>query len=169
MNESFLSLKFEKKIIWKNLNVDKFSNGDPIQEAKTNEEWVNACKERKPVWAHYDNDEDNGIKYGKLYNWYAINDKRGLAPKGWHISTEEEWLVLEKLLNFDYNGATKLKSTEGWNDNRNGTNKSGFNALPGGSRLTDGRFMYVGEDASYWTSTQDKEDLTLAIYRNITT
>lgn len=65
--------------IWmtRNLNVDKFCNGDPIPETKTNEEWIKAGENGKPAWCYYDNDPANGEKYGKLYNWYAVNDPRG--------------------------------------------------------------------------------------------
>lgn len=73
-----------------NLNVDNFQNGDIIPEAKTTEEWEQAGKRQQPVWCYYDYDINNGKKYGKLYNWYAVNDPRGLAPKGWHIPSDEE-------------------------------------------------------------------------------
>jgi len=72
----------------KNLNVSIFANGDPIPEVKTNEEWKKAAEEKKPAWCYYENDPANGAIYGKLYNWYAVSDPRGLAPKGWHIPIE---------------------------------------------------------------------------------
>jgi uncharacterized protein (TIGR02145 family) len=62
-----------------NLNLDKFSNGESIPEAKTNKEWENAGKNQQPAWCYYENDSKRGSKYGKLYNWYAVNDSRGLA------------------------------------------------------------------------------------------
>jgi serine/threonine protein kinase len=82
--------------IWmtKNLNVDKFRNGDPIPEAKTDEEWLKAGKNEHPAWCYYDNDPKNGEQYGKLYNWFAVNDPRGLAPNGWHIPKNKEWDLL---------------------------------------------------------------------------
>ena len=77
--------------VWmtENLNVDKFRNGDPISHAKTDEEWVKAGENGSPAWSHYDNDPANGEKYGKLYNWYAVNDSRGLAPEGWKIPSDD--------------------------------------------------------------------------------
>jgi uncharacterized protein (TIGR02145 family) len=73
--------------IWmtKNLDVSKFRNGDPIPEAKTDEEWVKAGENKQPAWCYYENNPANGAKYGKLYNWYAVSDARGLAPVGYHI------------------------------------------------------------------------------------
>ncbi len=76
--------------VWtsKNLDVEQFNNGDKIPEAKTNEEWNLANKNKTSAWCYYDNDNKNGMKYGKLYNWYAITDPRGIAPKGWHIPSK---------------------------------------------------------------------------------
>ena len=69
----------------KNLNVSRFRNGEIIFEAKTIEEWEKAGENKTPAWCYYNNNPTNGAKYGKLYNWYAVNDIRALAPKGWHI------------------------------------------------------------------------------------
>ena len=66
----------------KNLDVSKFRNGDIVPEVRSQEEWSNAALENKPAWCYYNNDQANGVKYGKLYNWYAVNDPRGLAPEG---------------------------------------------------------------------------------------
>ena len=74
-----------------NLKVSKFANGEPIMEAKTTEEWHNAGKNKQPAWCYYNNDPKNDRKYGKLYNWYAVNDPRGLAPEGWHVPDDKEW------------------------------------------------------------------------------
>src|SRR5712675_951158 len=81
-----------------NLNVSHFKNGDEIPEAKTNEEWKKASDEHKPAWCNYDNDLMNGKKYGKLYNWYAVNDPRGLTPNGWHVPSNSE--CFEHLIKF---------------------------------------------------------------------
>lgn len=78
--------------IWmaENLNVEKFRNYETIPEAKTKSEWEEAGENKQPAWCYYDNDPVNGAKYGKLYNWYAVIDPRGLAPSGWHIPNEAE-------------------------------------------------------------------------------
>jgi uncharacterized protein (TIGR02145 family) len=76
--------------IWatRNLDASTFRNGDTIPEAKTDEEWKAAGNDKKPAWCYYNNDPANGKKYGKLYNYYAVKDKRGLAPEGWHIPSD---------------------------------------------------------------------------------
>jgi len=68
-----------------NLNVSTFKNGDKIPEAKTDEEWIIAGKEGKAVWCYYNFSLEKGKKFGKLYNWYAVNDSRDISPEGWHI------------------------------------------------------------------------------------
>jgi uncharacterized protein (TIGR02145 family) len=139
-----------------NLNVSTFRNGDPIPEIKTNEEWEKAYKEGKPAWCYYDNDSKNGIKYGKLYNWHAVNDSRGLAPHGWHVPTDAEWIMLSNYLGKD--AGKKMKSTSGWNKNGNGTNESGFSGLPGGSCF--GNFHDIGNYGYWWSSTENFSDFT---------
>ncbi len=91
--------EFLKKWSKKNLNVSKFRNGDNIPEAKTNEEWNKAGENKQPAWCYYNNDSLNGAKYGKLYNWYAVNDSRGLAPLGWHIPSDVEWSIVQDWIN----------------------------------------------------------------------
>ena len=142
--------------IAENLNVAQFRNGDTIPEVRTNEEWEKAGALRKPAWCYYDDDPENGKKYGKLYNWWAVNDPRGLAPEGWHIPKKEE---LTKLYNFlgkkyrqDINKV--MKATSGWNDDGNGTNKSGFAGLPGGYRnFAGGTSNGIGYYGYWWSSS----------------
>ncbi|MEY3342970.1 MAG: hypothetical protein RL090_654, partial [Bacteroidota bacterium] len=97
-----------------NLDVDKFRNGDPIKEAKTKEEWLEAAKNREPAWCYHELNEKDGDQYGKLYNYYAVMDPRGLAPEGWHIPSAAEFRILVGHLGCD--AATKLKSKSGWSD-----------------------------------------------------
>lgn len=137
-----------------NLDVSRFRNGDSIPEAKTNDEWVNAYANETPAWSYYTLDPDNEKTYGKLYNWYAVNDPRGLAPAGWHIPTDAEWVQLTAYLGGSGVAGTKLKSTSGWFREGNGTNESGFGALPGGARNFDGHFFYIGEAGYWWSSTE---------------
>lgn len=145
--------------IWmsKNLNVSKFVNGDPIIEAKTNEAWIEVGQKRIPAWCYYKNDSINGQKYGKLYNWFAVIDPRGLAPEGWHIPSEKEWQKLIETLGGVKVAGTKMKSNNGWKNNGNGTNESGFQGLPGGYRYEDGTFYSLGSHA-YWYSTTKVEN-----------
>jgi len=139
-----------QKWMTKNLDVDKFRNGDIIPEAKTNQEWKEAGKNKQSAWCYYQNDPSNGEKYGRLYNWYAVIDPRGLAPEGWHIPSDAEWKQLIDFLG-DLAG-TKMKSTDGWEDNGNGTNESGFNGLPAGERYSNGKFCGIGNYCLWWCS-----------------
>jgi uncharacterized protein (TIGR02145 family) len=145
------------KQVWmtENLNVDKFQNRDVIPEAKTAGEWKAYGDAEEAAWCYYDNDRKNGEKYGKLYNWYAVNDSRGLAPKGWHVPTDEEWTQLTVYLGGVEKAGAKMKSKDGWYNNGNGTNSSGFSGLPGGVRIDDGAFGIVGVGGYgfWWSST----------------
>ena len=142
--------------VWstKNLNVSTFRNGDPIPEAKTNEEWEKAGKNKQPAWCYYGIDPGNGAKYGKLYNWYAVSDPRGLAPTGWHIPSGKEWTILTDYLGGDSVAGAKMKSKTGWNGNDSATNSSGFSGLPGGARNLVGAFFFIGENGIWWSSTE---------------
>ena len=99
----------------KNLNVSKFRNGEAIPLAKTTAEWELALDKKQPAWCYYENKGENGTTYGKLYNWYAVTDPRGLAPNGYHIPTDAEWTILTDYLGGDTIAGTKMKSTSGWN------------------------------------------------------
>ena len=154
----FNSVKIGNQIwMTENLNVDRFQNGDIIPEAKTAEEWEAAGNAKRPAWCYYDNDPKNGDKYGKLYNWYSVNDKRGLAPAGWHVPSDEEWTILSIFLGGEDITGKKMKSTSGWNDNGNGTNSSGFSGLPGGIRGYDRNFYYVGYFGYWWSTSEDAD------------
>ena len=114
--------------IWmtSNLNISKFQNGDPIYEAKTKAQWNKASKDKKPAWCYYQNNAQNGVIYGKLYNWYAVNDPRGLAPKGWHIPTSNEWKELISFLQKDIKDVNEaLKTKTGWKQYETGGNEVG--------------------------------------------
>jgi uncharacterized protein (TIGR02145 family) len=143
--------------VWmaENLNVDKFRNGDPIPNAKTGEDIRNSLGfDVQPLWYYYNFDPINEEKYGKLYNWAAVNDPRGLAPKGWHIASIKEWTILRDYLGGERIAGQKLKSTSEWTDNDNGTNESGFSALPGGGLDIDGGGLRKkGDQGFWWTST----------------
>ncbi len=144
--------------IWmtENLNVDRFRNGDLIPEAKTVDEWELAGKNKQPAWCYYDNDPMNGEKYGKLYNWYAVNDSRGLAPIGWNIPSNEDLNILSKSLGGDAKSGTKLKSNNKWYKNGNGTNEVNFNALPSGFRLRFGQFSSELYSTYFWVKNSNE-------------
>lgn len=154
-SKNYKSIKIgEQTWMQENLNESKFRNGEIIDQATTKEEWEKAGQEGKPAWCYYDNDAKNGVKYGKLYNWYAVNDPRGLAPEGWHIPTDKEWNEIKDFLGGVDASGTKLKNSSGWSGQGNGSNSSRFSALPGGTRDSKGAFYYIGEGAYFWTSTE---------------
>ncbi len=135
-----------------NLNVSRFRNGDVIPEAKTEEEWIKAGKSSSPAWCYYNNDPKNGSTSGRLYNWFAVNDPRGLAPEGWHVAVNSDWSTLVKnLLGIDY-ASPKMKSRSGWKT-RNGTNDIGFSAIPGGFRDEKGAFNDLKTKARWWSNS----------------
>lgn len=150
-----------------NLETSCFSNGDRIMEASTNDEWENAALSQQPAWCYYKNNDEMGEKYGKLYNWYAVSDPRGLAPAGWHIPSVEEWQQLQDHL--EKNACVKLQGGNNWHyDNslevifskepvpvrkfrkHKNQNSSGFSALPGGSRGAIGNVFFAEGDSAYW-------------------
>ncbi len=141
-------------MLWtgKNLDVAHYRNGDPIPEVKDPKEWAILTT---GAWCYNLNNPDNGKAYGKLYNWYAVNDPRGLAPKGWHVATDREWSTLSDFLGGTEEAGGALKAAALWKEQANGVErKSGFEALPAGARRdTDGNFMPPGQYSRLWSST----------------
>lgn len=137
-----------------NLKVSNFRNGDPITLMSSYKSWYQITVEHKPGWCYYLDDYHYDKKYGKLYNYYAVIDPRGLAPNGWHIPSAAEWRQLISYLG--ENAARKIKSTYDW-ANRisyyNGTNESGFSALPGGRCEGQRIYQYDRKSAYFWSST----------------
>ena len=131
-----------------NLNVDHYRNGDPIPEVKDSAAW---SKLKTGAWCYYQNDQENGKKYGKLYNWYAVNDPRGLAPKGWHIPTKNAFDNLIETVQGDGNALKAIGQGTGAGA---GTNTSGFSALLSGCRYHDGNFLSLGYYTTFWSSTE---------------
>jgi uncharacterized protein (TIGR02145 family) len=142
--------------VWmlKNLNVDHFSDGDSIREVTDPNEWATL---KTGAWCYYNNDPAMGAIYGKLYNWFAVNDSRGLSPKGWHIPTDEEWSTLVTYLGGESVAGGKIKETgtsHWFNPNTEATNESGFTALPGGRCYYNGAFDNIGFNSGWWSSTE---------------
>ena len=158
------------KQIWmtNNLDVVTFRNGDTIPQLKTEEEWEKASELEQPAWCYYNYDPVNGTKFGKLYNWFAVNDPRGLAPSGYHVPTDTEWTVLTNFLGGEDVAGIKMKSTSGWPQNGNGTNTSGFSGLPGGFRcLNVPPFQYFGYHGRWWSSSEDNNFMDFALGRGL--
>jgi uncharacterized protein (TIGR02145 family) len=127
--------------IWttRNLDVANFRNGDPIPQAKSNEEWERAGREKQPAWCYYNNDAGLGEKYGRMYNWYALSDPRGVIPEGWHLPSLDEWVAFEKFVDSTQTGFL-FQCSEGREKG-----DEGFCALPGGYRFKDGYFTGIEE------------------------
>ena len=149
--------------IWatKNLDVVTYRNGDVIPQVQDASTWANL---KTGAWCYYNNLTANGSSYGKLYNWYAVNDPRGLAPKGHHIPSDAEWIIL--IDNLGDEAGIKMKSSSGWKNNGNGTNTSGFAGLPGGSRDYNGNFYYIGANGYWWSSSESNSDYAWYRYLN---
>ena len=146
--------------VWmvENLNVDHYRNGDSIPEVKNQYEWRNL---KTGAWCYYKNNPENGKKYGRLYNWYAVNDPRGLAPEGWHVPTKDEFLALRETVNDNSN---LLKAIGEGSGTGVGTNSTGFSALFGGYRGYYGNFYYIGFDSYLWSSSLGNAPFASSIY-----
>lgn len=161
----YKTVKIDEQV-WmaENLNVSTFRNGDPILHCKTDEEWTKAGRECKPAWCYFNNDVTKATKYGKLYNCFAVNDPRGLAPEGWHIPTTDEWNELFNFFGKNEEAETKLKSKIGWSNKIGvGTNKSGFNALAAGYRGNYAMFSSENEGTIWWASIGKCAYITLGL------
>jgi uncharacterized protein (TIGR02145 family) len=135
-----------------NLEVVTYRDGTVITQVNNATEWAGLTT---GAWCYYGNDPSSG--YGKLYNWYAVNDPRGLAPQGWHIPTDAEWTTLSTFLDGDAASGGKMKSigiTKWTTPNTSATNESGYSGLPGGNRSSSGTFSNVGGTGVWWSATE---------------
>ncbi len=153
-----------------NLRTTVYGNGDVIPAGLTWWEWTSTtagatavygegssnCQDLSPE-INACNEAQSLAAYGRLYNWYAVDDARGLCPAGWHVPTDGEWTALKTYLGANgHSGAegTALKSTTGWSNNGNGTDDFGFSALPGGNRSFNvGYFFAAGDFGNWWSSS----------------
>jgi Fibrobacter succinogenes major domain (Fib_succ_major). len=134
-----------------NLNVETYRNGNLIPQVQDSAQWANLTT---GAWCYYNNAPAIGNTYGKLYNWYAVNDSRGLAPAGWHIPSDTEWTTLTNYLGGESVAGGKLKDTTLWQSpNTGATNSSGFTAFPGGDRLGSGDYGDIGKYGSFWSAS----------------
>ncbi len=151
--------------IWmaKNLNVTRYRNGDPIAQVTDPTQWGNLTT---GAWCFYNNDPTNGPIYGKLYNWFAVNDLRGLAPLGWRVPSEDDWFGLTTFLGGSNISGTKMKATILWSIPNISTNSSNFTGLPAGYCNYNGLFKNISKDGCWW-STTNGFGLNNALYLNI--
>ncbi len=146
-----------------NLRVTHYRNGDAIPNIKDNTAWSTLST---GAYCAYNNDNGNIETYGVLYNWYAVDDSRKIAPAGWHVPTDADWKELEMYLGMnqsdadlgdwrgmDEGGKLKEDGTEHWESpNTGASNESGFKALPGGFRGVNGTFSDIRYEAEYWSA-----------------
>ena len=138
----------------KNLDEERFRNGDVIPEVTNWEEWMRAGENEKPAWCYFDNDSILGQKHGKLYNWYAVMDPRGLSPVGFHVPNKDEWEILFKT----FEDATLTNGIDFWLDDVQNDHK-GFRAIPSGGRFheADVEFFYYLNIKAWWWTTSDMD------------
>ena len=184
---SYLTYGYQQVWTVNNAEVVTYRDGTAIPEVTDDATWENLTT---GAWCYFENDSSKG----KLYNWYAVMGihnsasftdaslRKAFAPEGWHVTTDEEWTILENYLidnglNYDltYTGnkiAKAIASTTGWNsslndgvpgNNQSLNNRSGFNAVPVGTRLFYGLYDDEGKVANFWTSTS--EVTNNALYR----
>jgi uncharacterized protein (TIGR02145 family) len=164
-----------------NLRSENYENGDAIPSNLSDSEWENTSSGAVAVYgedvgcANYSPDIDacdpaqSLNEYGRIYNWYAVDDARGLCPSGWHVPTDGEWMTLEMALGMSESDAndtgfrgtdqgTQMKTDYGWSGIGNGTNSSGFSGLPSGYRSDGGYFTNAGNGAPWWSSSPNGSD-----------
>ena len=139
----------------KNLDVATYRNGDAIPQVQDGIAWSNLTT---GAWCYYyENNPATGTTYGKLYNWYAVNDSRGLAPTGYHIPTDAEWTTLTTYLGGASVAGGKMKESgiSHWQpQNIGATNSSCFTGLPGGCRASSGYFGSIVANGYWWSSSE---------------
>ena len=154
-----------------NLRTTTYANGDPIPNVTGQSQWSYLTT---GAWAHYNNDSQYEIPYGKLYNWYTVADPRNICPTGWHVPTDAEWTVLTDYLGGLEVAGGKMKTTGTREDltglwyspNDEATNSSGFSGAPGGFRYNDGVYLFtIGYDGVWWSSSDVNTDF--AWYRGL--
>jgi uncharacterized protein (TIGR02145 family) len=146
--------------VWmiENLKTTKYRDCTPIPNVKDDEAWG---KLTAGGYCDYKNIEKNSANYGRLYNWYVIGDKRGIAPQGWHVPTNDEFNTLVEYLGGESVAGGKLKEAgfANWpSPNKDATNSSGFAGLPGGNRAKSGSFYALGQYGYLWTSTENEKN-----------
>jgi uncharacterized protein (TIGR02145 family) len=138
--------------VWmaENLNADHFRNGDPIGDAEDSVVWQDANQQEKSAWCYYNQDTALGRKYHKLYNWYTVNDPRGLAPAGWHIPSDSEWNVVINYLGGELKAGASMKMSTKIDT----ASQNNFAGIMGGYRFNFGTFADFGFKTMFWSSSE---------------
>ncbi len=189
----------EQSWLKQNLRVTKFSNGNEIATGLNNTDWSNTTSGAYAIYPHasvsgIDSEQEMAEAYGLLYNWFAVDDARGLCPDGWKPASYDDWQALLDHLSgggypneqHDPNGAANaLKSCRQVNSllggdcdtslhplwdadaTHPGLDVFGYAALPAGVRNQAGSYMYIGRYSTWWTSTEHASDPTKAMRLNM--
>lgn len=153
-----------------NLRTSFYANGDEIIHEPDESEWSNLDQDETGAWVVFNNENENNAIYGKLYNWYAVDDERGLCPVGWKIPSDEEWKILEMFLGMtedaanrtawrggdeNISGKMRITGIEYWRPPNDGaSNESGFSGMPGGYRSETGGFFEDRSMGHWWSSSE---------------
>lgn len=172
----------EQEWMVENLRTGSYSNGDAIPNVTGDAEWEGLST---GAFCWFDNNDQNEIPYGKLYNWHAVSDTRNICPVGWHIPTDEDWKTLERHLGMDsvdvdslgflfrgiaqnIGGKMRATGTDHWiAPNDSATNESCFSGLPAGGRHFNGTFSNLGYYTGWWSGTERPASAGGAWYRSL--
>jgi uncharacterized protein (TIGR02145 family) len=174
-----------------NLKVMRYNNGDMLHTGLDNRAWGKATSGAYTVYPYYSVDDLNSAEdmieaYGILYNWFAVDDERGLCPEGWRIPTDADWKALEMYLGVSLQEADKT----GWRETDEGgklksirtdpilhpkwispnigaTDESGWSGLPGGFRDSYGDYSYIGSIGRWWSSSEHGHGSSYALFRSL--
>lgn len=161
-----------------NLRTTRYQNGDMIPNIPGGPGWQSSTT---GAWSNYDNDPNLDASHGKLFNWYAAIDTRGVCPLGWHVPTDTDWQQLENSLGMSatelgatgYRGTTQnvggqMKRNTLWDiPNTGATNSSGFSGIPGGAINNNGNFLGTFETDGFWWSRSEEMGEFNAWYRSL--
>lgn len=150
--------------VWmaENLRATRFRTGEPIALVKEDERWMYQSAAARCI---YENDSARVMAYGYLYNWFAVNDARGICPLGWHVPTDAEWTQLADALGGNSTAGGKLKDIKLWEfPNADATNSSGFTATGAGIRLFSGHYNLMEQATGFWSSTSGNKLLAWVRY-----
>jgi uncharacterized protein (TIGR02145 family) len=150
--------------VWmkRNMDVKTFRNGDPIPRTNDASAWAKAARTKTPAFTTYDNQSPPPEDWGLLYNFAAVTDLRGICPNGWRVPNNADWRELEAFLGNGPDAAQALKASSGWPGSFNGSNETGFAALPAGWRTQEGIFYLANRIAYFWTSDLSPDDTVVS-------
>lgn len=145
-----------------NLDLSVFQNGDVVQEAESIDDWKKCCDENIPAWCYMQNKSEYNFTFGKIYNRAAIEDKRGLLPKGWKIPSSEDW---NELKSYSKANVCALQSKTGWNHLFDKTKTSAFDAYPAGMRMAPAMFILDFKEpiALWWCKSENLDVLSFKL------